>query len=133
MHTDDLGKLVLRATLAILILFHGVSKILSGPGYIVGLLSHAGLPPALAYLVYVGEIVAPLLILFGVWSRIGALIVVVNMLVAFGLVHSKQLMMINDTGGWQLELQGFYLFVAVAVLLLGAGRFSVGGKNGFLN
>ncbi len=133
MHTDDLGKLVLRATLAILILFHGVSKIFSGPGYIVGLLSHAGLPPALAYLVYVGEIVAPLLILFGVWSRLGALIVVVNMLVAFGLVHSKQLMMINNTGGWQLELQGFYLFVAVAVLLLGAGRFSVGGKSGFLN
>ncbi|MDP5008743.1 MAG: DoxX family protein [Glaciimonas sp.] len=133
MHTDDLGKLVLRLTLAVLILFHGVSKILSGPGFIVGLLSNAGLPPALAYLVYVGEIVAPLMILFGIWTRLGALIVVINMLVAFGLVHSKQLMTMNNTGGWGLELQGFYLFTAVAVLLLGAGRFSVGGKSGSFN
>jgi putative oxidoreductase len=39
----------------------------------------------------------------------------------------------SQTGGWALELQGFYLFVAVAVALLGAGRFSIGGAGGKWN
>ncbi|MGS0742364.1 DoxX family protein [Glaciimonas sp. GG7] len=131
--TDDFGKFILRATLAILILFHGISKIINGPGYIVGLISNAGLPPALGYLVYVGEVIAPLMILLGIWTRVGALIVVVNMLFAFALVHSKQMMTLSSTGGWGLELQGFFLFTAVAILLLGAGRLSIGGDNGRWN
>ena len=32
-----------------------------------------------------------------------------------------------------LELQAFYLFTALAIALLGAGRFSLGGKNGAFN
>ncbi|PUA19978.1 DoxX family protein [Glaciimonas sp. PCH181] len=132
-NTDDLGKFILRATLAILILFHGISKMISGPGFVVGLVSSAGLPPQVAYLVYIGEVLAPLIILFGVWTRVGALIVVINMLFAFALVHSKQILTLSDTGGWGLELQGFYLFSAVAVLLLGAGRLSIGGTAGRWN
>lgn len=132
-NTDDLGKFILRATLAILILFHGISKIFNGPGFIVGLISNAGLPPAVGYLVYVGEVLAPLMMLLGIWTRVGALIVVVNMLFAFALVHSKQIMTLSSSGGWGLELQGFYLFTAVAVLLLGAGRVSVGGSSGRWN
>ncbi|MFC5473860.1 DoxX family protein [Paraherbaspirillum soli] len=132
-NADDLGKLVLRSTLAILILFHGVSKILNGPGFVVGLINNAGLPPVLAYGVYFGEVVAPLLILFGFWTRIGALLVIANMLTAFALVHSKQLLTLSDAGGWALELQGFFLFTAVTILLLGAGRYSVGGSNGRWN
>ncbi|KAF3998059.1 DoxX family protein [Glaciimonas immobilis] len=132
-NTDDLGKFILRATLAILILFHGISKIFSGPGYVAGLVSSAGLPPAVAYLVYVGEVLAPLMVLLGIWTRVGALIIVGNMLFAFSLVHSKQLLTLSETGGWALELQGFYLFTALAVLLLGAGRMSVGGISGRWN
>lgn len=132
-NTEDLGKFILRATLAILILFHGISKIFSGPGYVVGLVSQAGLPPAVAYLVYVGEVLAPIMILLGIWTRVGALIIVINMLFAFSLVHSKQLMTLSSTGGWGLELQGFYLFIALAILLLGAGRLSMGGRAGRWN
>jgi putative oxidoreductase len=49
------------------------------------------------------------------------------------LVHSAQLGELTRTGGWALELQGFYFFTAFAIALLGAGRFSVGGKKGTLN
>lgn len=132
-NSDDIGKLILRATLAILILFHGISKIFNGPGFVVGLVSNAGLPPAVAYLVYVGEVLAPIMILLGIWTRVGALIIVINMLFAFSLVHSKQLMTLSSTGGWELELQGFYLFIALAILLLGAGRMSIGGRAGRWN
>jgi F420-0:gamma-glutamyl ligase-like protein len=51
--TDNKGKLLLRAVLAILLLFHGVSKLIGGIGFIAGMLDKVGLPPALGYLVYV--------------------------------------------------------------------------------
>jgi putative oxidoreductase len=59
--------------------------------------------------------------------------VVINMIVALMLVHTSQFFSMSQTGGWALELQGFYLFVAVAVALLGAGRFSIGGAGGKWN
>jgi putative oxidoreductase len=131
--SNDLGRLVLRVVLGVLILFHGVSKLIHGPGYIIGVLAGAGLPSFLAYGVYVGEVVAPILLLIGLWARVGALIIVINMLVAIALVHLGQLATLNDTGGWALELQGMFLGTALAILLLGAGRFSLGGSNGRWN
>jgi uncharacterized membrane protein YphA (DoxX/SURF4 family) len=130
---SDLGKLLLRLTLGGLMLFHGVAKLTTGAAAILGLMTQAGLPPALGYLVYVGEVVAPVLLIAGLWTRPAALVVAINMVVAVLLVHTGQLGAVTKTGGWALELQGFYLFTAVAVALLGAGRFSVGGANGKLN
>jgi len=131
--SSDLGKLVLRLTLSILILLHGVAKISSGVGPILGLVGKAGLPPMVGYLVYVGEVVAPLLLVVGVWTRLAALVVAINMAVAVALVHTAQLEELTKNGGWALELQGFYFFTAIAVALLGAGRFSIGGESGRLN
>jgi putative oxidoreductase len=131
--TDDLGKLLLRAVLAILLLFHGVSKLIGGIGFITGLLDKVGLPHAFGYLVYVGEVVAPLLMLVGLFTRAAALVVVINMIVALLLVHTSQFFTLNETGGWALELQGMYLGAAVAVALLGAGRYSIGGTAGRFN
>ncbi|TBR38907.1 MULTISPECIES: DoxX family protein [Dyella] len=133
MGNNDLGKLILRVVLGVLILFHGVSKLIHGPGFVLQVLGQAGLPSFLAYGVYVGEVLAPVLLIAGLWARIGALIIVVNMLFALGLVHMSQLAQLADTGGWALELQGMYLGAALAVLFLGAGRFSVGGANGRFN
>jgi len=130
---DDGGKLLLRVLLAVLILFHGVSKLIGGVGFISGMLVKAGLPGALGYLVYIGEVVAPLLILVGVFTRLAALVVVINMIVALLLVHTKQFFTLSDTGGWALELQGMYFGTAVALALLGAGRYSIGGISGRFN
>lgn len=129
----DLGKLVLRVVLGVLILFHGVSKLIHGPGYIIGVVEGAGLPSFLAYGAYVGEVLAPILLLIGWWTRVGALIVAINMLVAIGLVHMGQLATLADTGGWALELQGMFFGTALAIMLLGAGRYSLGGSNGRWN
>lgn len=131
--TDDYGKLLLRAVLAILILFHGLSKLSGGVGFIGGMLEKAGLPAVFAYGVYVGEVVAPLMILVGVYTRLAALVVAVNMVVALLLVHTKEFFTLSTTGGWALELQGMYLAAALAVALLGAGRYSIGGREGRFN
>lgn len=124
---DDIGRLVLRLTLGVLTLFHGVAKILNPEvlNYIGGKLTDLGLPHSMAYLVYVGEVVAPLLIILGIYSRIGGVVVMINMLFALALVHSTQLLTLSKNGGWALELQGFYLFCGLAVLLLGSGKIAI--------
>lgn len=130
---DDFGKLVLRSTLAILMLFHGISKLTNGIDPIMGMVTKAGLPSAFAFMVYIGEVIAPLMILFGIWARLGAVIVAINMIVAVALAHSTQIFTMGKTGGWALELQGFFFFTAVAVALLGAGSYSIGGRSGKWN
>ena len=131
--SEDVGKLVLRSALAFLILFHGISKVIGGAGFITGMVAKIGLPPALGYLIYVGEVVAPLLVLFGIWARAGAAVIAINMIVALLLVHTQQLLDITENGGWALELQGMYLSAAIAVALLGAGRYSIAGAQGKWN
>jgi len=133
MKSDDLGKLILRVSLGVLILLHGLFKISNGVGGIAGMLSSHGLPGALAYLVLVGEVVAPVLVIVGLFTRLGALIIAINMVVAIVLAHMGQIASLTQTGGWALELQGMFLFSAIAVALMGAGRFSVAGVSGRYN
>lgn len=125
MRSDDLSKLVLRLTLGILLIMHGIFKVQNGIGGIMGMVSSAGLPSFLAYGVYVGEVIAPILLIIGLYTRVAAVLVIINMLVALVLVHSGQIAMLAGNGGFKLELQYFYLFTAVAVFLGGAGRFSM--------
>lgn len=131
--SHDLGKAILRIVLGILILLHGIAKLMAGPAFVIKVVTAAGLPEPVAYLVYVGEILAPLLLIVGLWTRLAGLIVAINMIFALSLVHADQLGMMSDSGGWALELQGMYLAAAIAVALLGAGRFSVGGIDGRWN
>ena len=129
----DAALLVLRLALGILILLHGISKLPPPPEFIVGALAKAGLPSVLAYGVYVGEILAPVLLIIGVWTRLAALVIIANMVVAVLMAHTGDLFKLNSQGGYQLELQALYLFSAVTLALTGAGRYSIGGRYGPLN
>lgn len=129
----DTGKLLLRVALAALLLFHGVAKLSGGIGFVATMLAKAGLPAALGYLVYIGEVIAPFMVAAGLFTRPAALVVSINMIVAVLLVHTTQFLTINETGGWALELQGMYFVAAFAIALLGAGRFSLGGAGGRYN
>jgi putative oxidoreductase len=130
---DDAGKLILRLTVGLLMLSHGLHKLINGIDGISALIATNGWPSVLAYGVYIGEIVAPVLIILGVLTRPAALIVVVNMILAIYLAHSHQLFQLTKTGGWFLELQAFFLFGALCVALLGAGKFSLAGSRGRFN
>lgn len=130
---SDVAKLLLRLILGLLILVHGIGKIKGGPGFVLDAVDKAGLPGALGYLVYVGEVLAPLLLILGIWTRLAAIVVAINMVVALLLVHAGQFFVLSPDGGWALELQGMYLVVALSVALLGAGRYSVAGRAGRWN
>jgi len=131
--TDDMGKLVLRLSVGVLMLLHGIFKLQNGVGGIAGMLGSQGLPGFLAYGVYLGEAVGPVLVIIGLYTRVGAVLIIGNMLVALALAHSQELFSLGSMGGWALELQGMFLFGAVAIALLGAGKFSVGGVSGRYN
>ncbi len=87
---EDTGKLILRIVLGVLILLHGISKLRNGVDWLDGALVNAGLPVFLKYGVYVGEVLAPLAVIAGWYSRIGAWLIAVNMLFAFGLVARRR-------------------------------------------
>jgi putative oxidoreductase len=127
MQTDAIGKLILRLTLGGLILFHGIGKILHPDAVapIVKNVAALGLPGAFGYAVYLGEVLAPLLILLGLYARIGGVLVTINMIFALVLVHSSQLLTLSKSGGYGLELQAFYLFGGLALAFLGSGRYAV--------
>lgn len=122
---EDYGKLLLRLALGGLILFHGVAKLTGGIDFIADVVTKAGLPAFIAYGVYIGEVVAPALVIAGWYSRIAAAVIAINIVFALGLVHMPELFTLGGSGGWALELQGMFLFTAVAVTLLGPGRFSI--------
>ena len=125
---EQVGKLVLRLALGVLILFHGVAKLTGGIDFISDVVVKAGLPSFIAYGVYVGEVLAPALVIAGWYSRVGAAVIAVNMLFAIGLVHAGEIFAIGQSGGWAIELQAMFLFAAIAVALLGPGKFSMNSR-----
>ncbi len=122
LHQPDLARLLLRLTLGFLLLFHGLSKLIHGVGPIEGLVTAHGLPAALAWGVFIGEIVAPIMLIIGYQTRVGATLVIINMIFAIVLAHTHELMALKSNGGWALELQALFLMNAVVILLIGPGR-----------
>ena len=125
LENTDLGKLLVRLTVGGLLLFHGIAKLFNGLGFIEGLLASHGLPTELAWGVYVGEILAPLMVILGYQTRIGAVLIVINMIVAIVLAHTNELLALSRSGGLALELQLFFLLNAAAVIFLGPGKYKL--------
>lgn len=121
----DAGKLLLRLTVGVLILLHGLAKVMDGPAAIVGMVEKAGMPGSFGYAVYLGEVLAPLLLVLGLWTRLAALVVAANMAVAVLLAHWNELVLLGPGGGWALELQGMFFLTAIAIALIGSGRYAL--------
>ncbi len=122
---DNLGKLLLRLMLGGMMLFHGIDKALHGIGFLKGIMAVHGLPEALAYGVYVGEILAPIFIIIGWKSRVWAGVMVINMSMAIYLTKMSSMFKLGEHGAWAVELPMFYLLSAVAVALLGSGKYAI--------
>ncbi|RRD60774.1 DoxX family protein [Tannerella forsythia] len=125
----DAGLLVLRLSLGILMLLHGLAKLTHGAEGIGQMLSAAGWPSWIAYGVYIGEIVAPILIILGYATRMAASVFLFNMVVAVAMVHAGDIFALGNTGGWAIELQGLYLFGALTLMFTGAGKYALSQKN----
>ena len=121
LNQPDLAKLVLRFTFGGLILLHGwpkIQKLINAPRPIdwadpIGL----GPGPSL-FLAASAEFVAALFIIAGLWTRWMTLPLIVTMLVIAFIVHWPD--PISDKESALLYLGGY-----LAILLLGAGKYSI--------
>lgn len=118
LHQPRLAYHLLRLSVAAMMLMHGISKLVNGIGGIESMVSARGLPPALAYGVYLGEVVAPVLLIANLWVQPAALVMAVNMVFAIALVHAGDVLTLRRTGAWGIEGQALFLFGSIAVMLL---------------
>jgi len=126
LRNNDLGLLVLRITLGALMLFHGIAKATGGLAGIEGMLAGMGMPTFLAYGALACEIIAPVMLIVGLWTRVGAAMMVANMLVAILMAHLGTLFTVDSaTGGWTAELPALYLLGAAALGFTGGGRYAL--------
>lgn len=124
----DLGLLILRIVTATLMLLHGIAKI-GNTSFIEGLLAEKGLPAFLSYGVYITEIIAPILIIIGFRTRLSALVLVFGSLTAIFLAHTQQLFLLNQGGGWELELIGLFMSAGITLFFTGGGKIAVSSSN----
>ena len=129
---EDVAKLVLRVTVCAMMMVGGWA-VLHGEQAIRDTLVRWHMPTELAYSSLFFEEIAPLMVILGVFARLGASAMVFWMVMAFALAHI-------DTGhifeldanavGWRVEGPFFFLACSLCVALLGAGRYglNIGGK-----
>lgn len=125
MKNNDLGLLIIRLSLGLLMLLHGIAKLSHGVDFLSGMFQDLGLPGFFAYSVYIGEIVAPVLLIIGYRTKLAALLFAFTMLVAVLMAHASDIFVLTETGGWAIELQALYFFGALALFFTGAGTYAV--------
>ena len=123
---DDIGRLLARLTVSLLLLFHG-AEFLRGDRKIFQIMKANGLPEFLAYGAVIGEVIAPLCAILGIYTRLAGLAMAFFLFVGVVLFHRDHLFMLSEKrDAYYLETQVFFLVGGLIVALLGQGRFGLG-------
>lgn len=131
--SDDIGAFIARIALGIVMLPHGLQKLLGlfgGAGYsaTVEYFVSSGLPAFVAILIIVGESFGALGLIVGFLSRLAALGITIIMLGAIVTVHLQNGFFMNWSGTAPGEGFEFHLLavgLGLIVLIKGGGIWSV--------
>jgi putative oxidoreductase len=126
---SDLGKLLLRLTTGGLMLFYGLYKLQNGIQVVKDIVRGQGLPEVIANAVYLGEVVAPVLVVLGIFTRAAAGVMAIDMLAAIFLAGMANILKTGAYGAYALEIEAFFLLNALAIMLLGPGKLALGGRR----
>ncbi len=127
-YNSDIAKLLLRLSVGIMMLFHGIDKIIHGIDGVKRLTVNSNLPEFLAYGVYIGEVIVPIFIVLGLYARVASVFLAFNMLMAIYLAYGNSLFALNKHGAPLIELPMFYLILSIVIFLLGSGKYAVNNK-----
>lgn len=126
---NDIGLLILRLSVGVMMLLHGISKLFNGLGGIQSILASNNMPEFLSYGVLIGEVVAPIFIIVGLRTRLSAAVMAFNCFFAWFLVHRGELFSIGAQGGWAVELLGLFFFSSLTLMFTGGGKYSASKKS----
>ncbi|BBG66861.1 DoxX family protein [Hydrogenimonas sp.] len=122
---EEWGKFLLRLGVGGLLLFHGIHKVVYGIGGVKAMLAAHSLPEWIGYGVYLGEVLAPIALIVGFYSRIAAGVIAFNMAAAIALAYGGSLFSLGKFGGWVIETPLLFLIGALAIVLIGGGRIGL--------
>ena len=118
LYEKSLGLLLIRVGTGLVFFMHGVNKLMNMAA-VTNMFVHLGLPgwvaPAIAFL----EVVGGLALVLGVFTRVAAVLLGIEMLVAVFLTG-------GISRGWQQhELEALLMAVSFGLVYTGSGRFSL--------
>lgn len=123
--TAPYAALILRVTLGLLFLAHaGLKLFVFTPAGTAQFFGSLGLPPALAYVTILWEVVGGAALILGVYTRIVALAMIPPLLGAIATVHGPAgFFFTNPNGGW--EYLALWIVGLGAVALIGDGAYAL--------
>lgn len=124
---SDVGVLIVRIALGGIIFFHGFHKITHGIADQYEILANNGIPGVFIYFVYVSEVLAPVLIVLGILTRLSSLTIIVTMIVIFYALPFP--IGIDEHGAMNIESQLYFLLLSVALFFTGPGRYVLKKNN----
>ena len=124
---SDIGLLIVRIALGGIIFFHGFHKITHGIADQFQILAHNGIPGVFIYFVYVSEVLAPVLIVLGIFTRLSSLSIFVTMIVIFYALPFPIGM--DEHGAMNIESQLYFLLLSVALFFTGPGNYVLKKNN----
>jgi putative oxidoreductase len=116
---------VLRLALGALFLAHAGLKIfVFTPAGTAQFFGSVGLPPVLAYITIIWELIGATALVLGIWPRVAALALVPILIGAIVTVHGPAGFFFNNSnGGW--EFPALWIIALLALTLTGDGAFAL--------
>lgn len=128
---QPLGLLVLRLALGTVMIAHGYQKVFGGMPQFMGMLSHIGIPSWMGYLTAAAEFGGGILLVVGFLTRLAALAIFIDMLVAISKVHLQH-GLLSKNGGFEFPM--VCAAIAFSLIFSGAGPIAIdwlwGSKGG---
>jgi putative oxidoreductase len=129
----ELGPLAVRVIVGTIMAAHGLQKVQAGPANFGAFLGQMGvpLPTLMGYVVTFVEVVGGVLLIVGLLSRLAALLLTIDLVVAILLVKVNVGFLSPPQGGAGAELELALIAGFLVILLAGPGRLSVDHALGY--
>ena len=126
----DLATLILRLSLGVIMVSHGIPKIKKREVLGKKWNDHYGVPKATIWLTGILQIVGGLALLVGLFTSLTSLILALDMLAAlyiciFNSHHREPFNSVSPVKGWDVNL--LLVGALVVVMILGGGKWSLDG------
>lgn len=124
-----LGLLIIRLVIGLTMAAHGTQKLFGwfggyGPKGTGGFFESIGIKPGVAMAVIAGlaELAGGLLFAAGLWTEVGAALIIITMFMAIIKVHGKNGYWVTSNG---FEYNLTLLVIALGVAFIGAGDYAI--------